>query len=238
MNDTEKLAFVLRLAEMDLDALREGDRLNTLDDVVAFLAWPPASVAGGWLAKNLNLELVKELQGDARFVLKRLAVDLGLFDEKGEVVPHYIQAITRLSHSGLEVWTQGGRHRIIVPIKEGNLALDVTQPGSLQVQIINSVDIRTAFRVALAAVLAAVGVPALRICPAPDCGKLFVAEHGKRQFCSDRCKAREMMRRYRETHREEEKERSHKHYARKKKKELGPNVKIERRPRTQKVKEV
>jgi ribosomal protein S27AE len=86
--------------------------------------------------------------------------------------------------------------------------------------------VQVAFLVALGNVLKSVDLNGLRQCP-PPCGRLFFATHGKRIFCGEQCKAREMMRRFRERHQERESQRARAKYAKKIRRRPGmKNVKI------------
>lgn len=228
--DLERLNFVLQLAKMNLDTLREGDKLNVRDDVIAFLEWPPHVDASRWLQQNLDLSHIREMQDDTRYILQGLAAGLLWFKNKGEPDLQHWKAIPREIPKGLFLISstdasngQPLRHRALVDVT-GTIALDFLEPGSLQANLIGSPDIRTAFRLKLVSAFAAVGVPALRLCP--ECSLVFVAEHGKRQFCSDRCKGRVTDREYRRGHRKELRDKAHARYEKKVKAKLGPLQKV------------
>ena len=56
--------------------------------------------------------------------------------------------------------------------------------------------LRDRFRFSVLRILNTVGVDKLAICPAPDCGRLFVRVTRK-EYCSTRCQSRLYMRKYR-----------------------------------------
>jgi ribosomal protein S27AE len=91
------------------------------------------------------------------------------------------------------------------------LAIAVPTVGTCLVTVLPSVktslrfisaDVQVGFRFRLASTLAEAGTAAIRLCP--TCGRCFIAEFKKRQFCSERCKSRMMMQRFRERNHEQE----------------------------------
>jgi len=230
----DRLNFALQLADMNLATLREGDRLNLRDDVIAFLDWPESAKTIFRIQQKLNLSQICEMQEDTRYILRELAAGLLWFKNKGEHNLRSWNAISRKVPAGL--WLDSStdpsdgkplRHRVTVEVK-GKIALDFLEPGSLQANLIGFSELRTAFRLKLVSTFAAVGIPSLRFCP--GCSKVFIAEHGKRQFCSDRCKGRVTDRKYRAGHRSELAERAHRYY-RQKTEAKTPTKNIQRRKR-------
>lgn len=102
-------------------------------------------------------------------------------------------------------------------------------------------DLKAKARAALFEYLVGSGVLAgqLRICPNPDCKRIFVSRmkpRTDREFhCSQRCARLAATRRYRQKKSAElkpkERERSHQRYVEKQRRKLGRRVKVQRRPR-------
>jgi len=222
MNDAERFDFVLRLAGLSLENLREGDKLNLLEDTFEFLALPPASNIGRQVKEKLTLSHLVGIQADLQYLFRQIVQDLQ-WAKKGTQLPS-LPIWVRQPHQlpeGLRVIStidtenrKPVKHRFVVWIPQGAaIALDSSEPDRLQIQLIEFTDLRAAFRMKLTDVLARVDISKLRLCP--GCSRVFLTKNRKREFCGDTCKAREMQRRYRGNHRKELADKAHRFYQRK-----------------------
>jgi len=181
------------------------------------------------LAKMLTLPRIGEMQQDSAFIFTEIAIDLGWF-RRGYTTASDADQEPRQRPGGLEVHAlldtatkKPVGHSIHVWLGEERLSFSILQPGQADVQFISH-NVRTSFRVTLAAALMSAGVPAVRLCPV--CDRIFVGS-GKRQFCTLRCKSTEMMRRFRERKLEEIRKQARETYERRVRKKLRmKNVKI------------
>jgi hypothetical protein len=74
--------------------------------------------------------------------------------------------------------------------------------------------------------------PRLRVCRNPTCAlPLFLPEVGQQRFCTKRCSGRLRQAGHRRRHPGKISDQRHSRYAKKKRTELGPRVKVDRRPR-------
>src|SRR5262249_10207940 len=91
-----------------------------------------------------------------------------------------------------------------------SLSFLLTQPPTTLSELVDPIklplvvraNLKNSFLFALGLVLLAVEPSTVRQCP--GCSTLFVAEHGRQQFCTPKCANRAGFKRYRETHKEEE----------------------------------
>ncbi len=217
-NAQEAIEWVLGFAEMDLAHLRPGDQLNLKADFLAFLHWdikdPYPDVQAGFRRTPLTEQEEEQLTQEN-------------FADLQQHTREALQWITQAKAGWQSNKSQADYILRVVPLRvPGRIHsgyYTLSRSGEFQLHVKG--DVQAAFLVALGNALKSITLTALRQCP--SCPRLFFAAHGKRQFCSDRCKAKEMMRRFRARHPEHERVRARTKYEKKIRKRPGmKNVKI------------
>jgi hypothetical protein len=205
--DAERLQFVIRFAQMDLDTLRAGDWLNLREDCMAFLgievhggltAIQTPEESGRIVALPLHAPLPTEfavedciaLQADTRRILDEWVGPAP--GEQGMLSPHDIHVLYTVTRTR----SQTGASWV----------------SWLQVQGTT----RELFLIILLHLLGRESMDAIRHCP--ECGTIFYRV-GKQQYCSRPCSNRANVRTWRpkQAVKQVEADRARKRYATKKK---------------------
>lgn len=214
----ERLDFVLRFVNMDLEHLRQGDWLNLREDFAAFIGehksdemavvgpvcatpWPPS--------RDFSSADFQSLQAETQKLLTRLRG--GDSEHKvGRVSPNSLA----LSVGLLPVVSEAPK-----PSGVGRSAL-----------LWLSGPPRDLFLMLIACLFAFESTAGVAQCP--EC-KRFLLRSKKRQYCSARCQSRAYMRRYRQPDavKERESAKAHARYAKRVKQQSGEKVQVGRRPR-------
>jgi hypothetical protein len=213
MTDTERLQFVIRFAQMDLDTLRPGDWLNLKDDVGWFLTgsvfghnYPDDEPVGGDMEirpldppylEDYPQEAFRVLQEETLHILKYMII------ERGAWAPIPIQI------------------RLAAP------SLDGLIPVTGQHLLIAEGPTRDAFLLRMLMLMARHPTNRIRRCP--ECDAIFYRV-GKQQYCSRVCVNRATVRTWRQRAEVQiqEQERAHQRYV---SKHAGAQPKRNPRPR-------
>ena len=219
--DAERLQFVIRFAQMDLDTLRPGDWLNLRDDLGSFLT---GSLYGqeyyaGDTPMGRDVE-VRPMDPPFPYEYPEDA-----FRELQEETRHILRTMVVAPRAGHSVWAP-----IPLQVQLATPSLDGLIPATGQHLLIAEGATRDMFLL-LVFVLLARG-STVRILRCPECSTIFYRV-GKQLYCSRTCSNRANVRtwRQREEVKQAEAERAHTRYANTKKREIGQGTKIERRPR-------
>lgn len=214
-SDVEQVAWAIRFAEMDLTHLREGDRVNLQEDLLEFLnpgaADLKAETEGAYIPPP-TMAQAKKVQSVLKDALRKLVLDL-----KSEREIAVFPGWTRLKGSFCFV------SHASEPFT-GSYQLD----GDEALTLMN-----------LAQNLIESGIRGDQIRRCPECERTFLVRRKPRRdvtlHCSLRCSRNAATRRYRQKNGENikvnERERSHRRYAKKQQRKHGSRVKIARRPR-------
>jgi hypothetical protein len=217
----ERIKWLIRFAEQNLNELRPGDRINLQDEIWLFLrGLPPEKEAetGRYLLTEEEKQCTLENLDNAQRLVKDLFASFAGSAERS-------RALGGRQHRP-DYKILGGPREIKGPIRKVHFSADRFGSGWVRVEADNLEDV---FLFALGEVWQGMDGTELRICAAPSCKKLFLIDHGRQKFCSFKCKNKDAQRRYRETHQEQEAKRGRKIYERKMKKKLGPNVRVGKR---------
>jgi hypothetical protein len=217
----ERLQFVIRFAQMDLESLRAGDWLNLREDCMAFLG---IEVQGGMI----GIQLPRDSGGIIGLPLNSpFPTELSVEDFKG------LQSDTRRI---LDEWVgpdkgeQGTYEGIVIQARHTvtRTRRDVGSPWISWLQVVGAT--RDIFCLVLFHLLRQESMDAVRRCS--ECRTIFYRV-GKQQYCSRTCSNRANVRtwRQREEVKQAEAERAHTRYVKKKQPELGTGTKVKRRPR-------
>lgn len=220
-NDMERMDFVLRFMQTELDGVREGDLLNLREDMVTFLEWGPR-----W-REDISIEDVKPLQEEIARVLHAIGRTFAPRtpgDHEADL-PRILK-IGEIPTTALFRQLNRGRKGIALKIGQPDfLFFDVSEEG--QTRLLVSASLRDAFFISVLSLLSRLDITYIRQCP--SCSRLFYATHGRQIHCTSQCATREGTRRFRAAHRKQENERRRINYEKKVKKKLGPNVRIGKR---------
>jgi hypothetical protein len=182
----ERLQFVIRFAQMDLDTLRAGDWLNLREDCMAFLG---IEVQGGML----GIQLSRDSGGIIGFPLNSpFPTELSVEDFKG------LQADTRRI---LDEWVgsaqgeQGALEGVDIHARYmvTRTRRDVSSPWVSLRQVVGLT--REIFLLVLFDLLGHESMDYVRRCP--ECGAVFYRV-GKQQYCSRPCVNRANVRNWRQ----------------------------------------
>ncbi|WP_337288622.1 CGNR zinc finger domain-containing protein [Candidatus Methylomirabilis sp.] len=212
----DRLEFVLRFVNADLDHLRPGDWLNLKEDFALFLGCrggAPVALVGPIRAMPIEPPFpqdmapgdFKTLQSDNREILTQFVKVRERKESQQKQTPLSIRA----SLMPLDV---------LSPRFAGRAMLQLT--GPTRDMFLTMVFLLFAFE------------STARIAACPECERLMLRTK-KREYCSPRCQTRAYMRRYRqrETVKQQEAEQAHTRYANKRKRQLSEKVHVARRPR-------
>jgi hypothetical protein len=200
-DDEERIRFALRFAERDLTQLRAGDRLNLLEDLAAFLFWRVSEV------EHVGDDQLATLQKEARWVLHVMAhtVHHKSFPNANAQWPSGLASQPRIAaigegSEGEEEWLF---HVFTLPVSTlSEVTFTLGPEGTARMSV--KAELRETFHFNLIAAffrLAAAyesGLTRLRYCLAPTCGRLFLADHGRQEFCSPQCSRKTRVIRFRE----------------------------------------
>lgn len=229
------LEWAISFCQQPLDKVTEGGWIDLNNDLSYFIFRSSGSGEAGGArllgsARMVNLKPPKkgihrlknptqkeiaEVQKELLVDLKSLAFDPKSADDMGLLTP---------------------------PIEEAKVAVQQVRPDYPFMYALDiGEDLKAKARAALFEYLVGSGILAgqLRICPNPDCKRIFLSRmkpRTDRKFhCSARCARLAATRRYRQKKsaelRPKERERSHRRYVEKQQRELGSKVKVQRRPR-------
>ena len=219
--DAERLQFVIRFAQMDLDTLRPWAWLKLRDDLGAFLTGSlygqeyyadDTPIGGDVEVRPMEPPYPDEYPEDA-------------FRELQEETRHILQTMVVHPRAERSVWAP-----ISIQAQLAAPRLDGLIPAIGQHLLIAEGTTRDMFLL-LVFLLLARGSTA-RILRCPECSTIFYRV-GKQLYCSRTCSNRANVRtwRQREEVKQAEAERAHTRYANKKKQEIGQGTKVERRSR-------
>ncbi len=188
-SNEERLYFVIRFAEMQLDLLREGDWLNLTEDILDFLDWPSLRQA------EITREAIAALQSEVAEVLHDIVgrPSQAVADSGAPASPKVGQAWKRQRLKNVQIVRFGNDQVFRVDVTTvQRLAFDYSTPGELRFSV--SADLCDSFFFALGVTLSKADLSRLRQCP--TCTRLVYAEHGRQQFCSPRCATKQRVKRF------------------------------------------
>jgi len=235
-SDEERISFVLRFMQTDLNGLREGDWLNLREDVMTFLGWSPR-----W-REQITLEGVGSIKEEVSNVLGGTARTFAPHAPGGWEA----QLPRMLLYGGVQKedvfrLIDRGRKGFALGVERVRfLFFDVSEPGKTRVLVGTSLEedgslstaaLQDAFLFSLLTTLSRLDITYLRRCPV--CSRFFYAEHGRQIFCTPQCASRAGTKRFRAKHKEKENERGRRNYETKVKKKLGSNVQVGKRVNAQ-----
>ena len=221
MTDTERLQFLIRFAQLDLDALRPGDWLNLRDDLGGFLT---GSVYGRYYADLADYE---PMGGDIEIrpfdPPSPLEYPEEAFRDLQKETLHILESMVLEARAGRGTWAP-----IPVQIRFAAPSLDGLVPVAGQHLLIAEGSTRDAFLLRVFTLL--LRHPTNRIRRCPECDRIFYRV-GKQQYCTRVCVNRATVRTWRQRPavQSEEQERAHQRYVSK-----HPGAQPKRTPRTRK----
>ena len=178
-SDEERINFVLRFAEMDLQHLRVGAWGDFKEDLVLrFLDWP------SWRQDEVSLEVLEPLQKEIREqVFSQIARENRYAAHPEEIVPERrMQELQQYQGTDLDIGMSGDHAWLKFPVVGSmivRLGIEDFRPT------LNNAPLRESFLFALAITLSKLDIKRLQRCP--FCTRLFYAEHGRQEYCSARC---------------------------------------------------
>lgn len=234
-SDEERISFVLRFVQTDLDGLREGDWLNLREDVVTFLGWSPR-----W-REQITREGVRSVKEKVSEVLGGIARAFAPYTP-GDQETHLPRQLSyRVQKEDALRLVDRGKKGFALGVERVRLLFfDMSEPGKTRILIETSLEedgslgtaaLRDAFLFSLLTTLSRLDITYLRRCPV--CSRFFYAEHGRQIFCTPQCASRAGTKRFRAKHKEKENERGRRNYETKVRKKLGPNVQVGKRVNAQ-----
>lgn len=214
----KQLKCAVRLSQVDLARLREGDWQNLREELYEFM----------------NPIVAQRLQ--EVFLPPDTKEQLSLSTDT-------VAAIQKQIAADLQQYAYNGNNSCAVTLRPKQLDIDFVAfgPDIVFYQIVQTTDPVASARLALGLHLVGAVISPAYIRSCPECSRLFVMERKPRldvanYFCSIRCSRNAATKRYRERHRElikeREKQRSRKRYEKRIRSQAGKaNVKVARRPR-------
>jgi hypothetical protein len=235
----ERLTFIVRFANMELERLRPGDWLNLQDDLSVFIFGRAGEVrpitpdtvqlggpVGTLFPLNSSMDLIRALQAETRQVLEWLT---RWRTEGAASLEHMIAEIMR-------GWTQGAFPTLLgvidIHVQLSLIPLD-SVGGRGRTILAVAGPTRDVYLYTLYQLLSQ--DEAQRIMQCPECGTIFVRVR-KQRYCSRRCTNRVNMRDWRHTEKGKagESGRNHARYTARVQRGKGAKVKIGRRPHAMK----
>ena len=207
-DDQERIRFVIRFTEMDLSRLRPGDILNLRDDLAAFLG--PGFREVQALSSE---ELLLSIQNEAAWLLDTLVATVHL-EGSGDRSRLWQGSKETRPTVGQVGPTGEGETLIILPVQTIK-SLTFHRLDSGEVRLTVGADVREKFLSTLLLSLVRSDPTFLRRCAAGDCKRIFLAEHGRQEFCSPQCSRRTRVLRFRAAQQEREKKPMRKNTGRK-----------------------
>lgn len=243
----ERIQWVIHFAEVDLDHIRTGEWIDLKEDMMDFLGWKPLGVKAEdispmnpqgwapWRETELTLQCLRFLRDVARKRLEAIAFSLRWFKRKKrlswEEIKQEHEATARGVPDSLQVSAyidvETGKPtglNFSVSLEKGTVIFDLLKSGISRVRLVSE-NAEETFRVALGDTLSRADISYVRLCP--TCARLFLAEHGRQQFCTTRCKSKAALQRFRKRHRKELNEKARANYKKKIRGQPGKqNVKV------------
>ncbi len=231
INDTERLQWLISLAEKNLDEMPEWEWPKMKAELVQYL-YP-------WAEQRIIGDLVESEERKGQLGKATLV----------ETQDELRKALDALTWATAHTMTLPPDH---MPIYEHEIKLDITLKllqgvtDEAEFTIQHRGPLKSRVFMALSQILASglITPPQLRFCP--ECNRIFLLRRKpdpkKQYFCSPRCSSKASSRVYyqklkgekAEEVKSKKRERSHRQYKEKIRKKHGPNVRIVRRPRISK----
>lgn len=178
----DRLEFAIRFAQLDLTNIRPGNLLNLRDDLEAFHGYGPTATTGaslsdlgGIMAAPISSPLpsefteddFKKLQAEVKELLLQLAV--GNSASKSHEPPGAGWAV-------MSTFPVSARYSVLPLHSSGQTGSWITAQG----------DTRDVTLLRLFHLLSNNGSAPLRLCPEPECGRLFYRVR-RQEYCSKKC---------------------------------------------------
>ena len=226
----ERLQWVVLLSQMDLNALREGDRMNLKEELYEFIYGKGfLNVPGGGIQRTVTYQ-------DDRFRVTRLSEKASFVKKISPQFVREVQAFIKRCLLSIANSQDNYPLSIEFPLEKGLLSVsanDSSQPFSISW----TSGFKLAANVAFLIHLAGSGVTKDMIRTCPQCQGLFILKRKPRRdrnfYCSPRCSRNAATIAYRTRKKAElmdkERKRSKRRYLDKQRRKYGPNVKVAKR---------